>query len=145
MKNLKEVPLNAQRGICPEGSARHYHDPNAEAKDENEDEQEEEEGKDEEKKYDDDNPRENCEDCDCQGPILRRGMAAWVGGTAGGPEFFINLYEDAVKYEGSRHAVFGEVVDYESFDVLQEIMSEDTSFGDSRVLNDELHFHIDLE
>lgn len=142
MQNLKSVPLNTQRGICPEGSKRHYHDPNEET----EDEDEEEEGQEKkDKKYDDDNPQENCDNCECQGPMLRRGMVAWVGGTPGGPEFFINVYEDAVKYEGSRHAVFGEVVDYESFDLLNLIMDEDTSFGDSRVLNDELHFYIDLE
>ena len=143
MQNLKSVPLNTQRGICPEGSRRHYHEPNENNGDE--DENEEKEGEEKRNPYDDDNPRENCKDCVCQGPILQRGMAAWVGGAPGGPEFFINLYEDAVKYEGSRHAVFGEVVDHESFDLLQEIMDEDTSLGDSRVLHDELHFYIDLE
>lgn len=36
-------------------------------------------------------------------------------------------------------------MDYESFDLLQEIMEENTALGDSRVLYDELHFYIDLE
>ncbi|KAL3941107.1 MAG: hypothetical protein SGBAC_004489 [Bacillariaceae sp.] len=142
MQNSKSVPLNTQRGICPEGYHRHYHEPNEDNGDEDESEVKADENG---KKYDDDNPRENCEDCECQGPILQRGMVAWVGGTPGGPEFFINLYEDAVKYEGSRHAVFGEIVDYETFDLLGEIMEEDTSLGDSRVLRDELNFYIDLQ
>lgn len=87
----------------------------------------------------------NSNDDECHGPILQRGMVGWVGGTVGGPEFFLNLYNDPLTDLGSKHTVFGQVVDYESFDLLEEFLDEDTSYQESQVLNDVIHFHLELE
>jgi cyclophilin family peptidyl-prolyl cis-trans isomerase len=87
----------------------------------------------------------NCTDCECHGPILERGMVAWIGGTAGGPEFFVNLHNDPLTYVGYKHTIFGQVVDYESFDLLLQFLDEATSFKESQVFDDVIHFHLELE
>jgi cyclophilin family peptidyl-prolyl cis-trans isomerase len=109
------VPLNTQPGICPD--------------------------------IDKTKTNANCTtDCGCHGPILERGMVGWVGGTAGGPEFFVNLHNDPLITDvGSKHTIFGQVVDYESFDLLVQFLDEDTSFKESQVLDDVIHFHLELE
>jgi cyclophilin family peptidyl-prolyl cis-trans isomerase len=109
------VPLNTQPGICPDIDK-------AEAK-----------------------AKTNCTDCECHGPILERGMVGWVGGTAGGPEFFVNLHNDPLTDVGSKFTIFGQVVDYESFDLLVKFLDEDTSFEESQVFDDVIHFHLELE
>ena len=35
----------------------------------------------------------------------------WAGGSAGGPDFFINTYEQPAKHWGNQHTVWGSVED----------------------------------
>eukprot|EP00980_Cylindrotheca_fusiformis_P002172 scaffold497_cov97-Cylindrotheca_fusiformis.AAC.3 len=81
----------------------------------------------------------------CHGPILERGMVGWVGGTPGGPDFFINLYEDSLIELGANHTVFGQVVDERSFHLLEEFLDEDTFEKGSIAFVDVIHFHLDID
>jgi hypothetical protein len=89
----------------------------------------------------------DCKDCECHGPILKRGMFGWAGRTSGGPDFFVNLYENHQTDLGTSFTVFGRIDhhDHESFKVVEELLNEDTSFQKAMVFDEKIHFDLELE
>ena len=48
--------------------------------------------------------------CGCHGPIMKRGMVGWAGGSAG-PDFFVYIGEHPATHWSHDHTVFAEVAD----------------------------------
>lgn len=53
----------------------------------------------------------------CHGPLMTKGMVGWAAGE-GGPDFFINNYPRVAEWWGHEHTVWGQIVDDESFRVV---------------------------
>lgn len=84
----------------------------------------------------------------CHGPLLTKGMVAWIAGTAGGPHFMINNYDSPADWWGTQHTVFGEIQEPDSFQVLDTIfhLPRKEKDGQGRTLmEDEIPFEIRLE
>lgn len=63
-------------------------------------------------------PDENVQDVqNCHGPLMTKGMVGWAAGE-GGPDFFIDNYPAVAEWWGHDHTVWGEIVDEESFKVV---------------------------
>lgn len=85
------------------------------------------------------------EDCGvCHGPILRKGMVGWVKGTVGGPDFFINNHQEPLRELGTHYTVFGRVRDDDSYEVIDDIMGQPTSFMKMQILEDRVPFRLTL-
>jgi cyclophilin family peptidyl-prolyl cis-trans isomerase len=53
----------------------------------------------------------------CHGPLMTKGMVGWAAGE-GGPDFFINNYPSVAEWWDHDHTVWGEIVDEDSFKVV---------------------------
>ena len=81
--------------------------------------------------------------CGCHGPVMVRGDVGWAGGTAGGPDFFVNTHDRPAVHSGNQHTVWGHVdaEDDESFATIAkcwELPSRDS--GGMRMLVEEVPF-----
>ena len=84
--------------------------------------------------------------CGCHGPILTRGMVAWVEGKGGGPDFFINNYQQPANFWGTQHTTFGEIEDQKSLSVVDQIFTLPVQKRDGMSrLEDSIPFEIRLE
>jgi cyclophilin family peptidyl-prolyl cis-trans isomerase len=113
-----DVPANEKKGPCPEGL--------------------------------EDTVDNDCPDwdkqCGCHGPIMTQGSVGWAGGHAGGPDFFINNYEEPAKFWGTQHTNFGKIHDADSFAVIGRIFDQPTKKqGMMRMLENPVHFDLSIE
>lgn len=84
--------------------------------------------------------------CGCHGPIMTRGSVAWAGGQAGGPDFFINAYQQPAEWWGTQHTNFGLIEDAASMAVVDQIFDLPvTEHGGMHLLQDKIHFALSLE
>jgi len=60
--------------------------------------------------------------CGCHGPIMTKGSVGWAGGSFGGPDFFIDTYEQPANFWGTQHTNFGFIHDINSLNVIQTIL-----------------------
>jgi len=67
--------------------------------------------------------KQNCPkhdpNCGCHGPVMVKGMVGWAGGTPGGPDFFIETYEEPATFWGNQHTVWGFIRDEASLEVIK--------------------------
>jgi cyclophilin family peptidyl-prolyl cis-trans isomerase len=85
-------------------------------------------------------------DCGCHGPVMIQGAVAWAGGTAGGPDFFINAYPKPAQWWGTQHTNFGFVGDKPSMDLVQKILHMPVkSQGGMHLLKDQVQFRLSYE
>ena len=59
--------------------------------------------------------------CGCHGPIMTKGSVAWVAGQLGGPDFFIDMYDQPANWWGTQHTNFGFIEDLESLEVICQV------------------------
>jgi len=79
--------------------------------------------------------------CGCHGPVMVKGMVGWAGGTPGGPDFFIETYEEPATFWGNQHTVWGLVKDDASLDVINRFWELPASDNDGiHMLNDAVPF-----
>lgn len=58
--------------------------------------------------------------CGCHGPIMKRGMVGWAGGSAG-PDFFVYIGEHPATHWSHDHTVFAEIADENSWHAIEEL------------------------
>ena len=74
-----------------------------------------------------------------------KGDVGWAGGTAGGPDFFVNTHDQPAVHSGNQHTVWGhvDVDDGESFATIAkcwELPSKDS--GGMRMLVEDVPFQV---
>lgn len=84
--------------------------------------------------------------CGCHGPVMTKGMVAWAGGRAGGPDFFIDNYKRPAQFWGTQHTNFGQIQDDASFQVVKDIFELPITYKSGmNFLTDQIHFDMSLE
>lgn len=79
--------------------------------------------------------------CGCHGPIMERGMVGWAGGSAGGPDFFIDMYKKPALHWQTQHTVWGNLADEQSFRLVDKLIAMPvTKHGGMSYLDDEIYF-----
>ena len=85
-------------------------------------------------------------DCGCHGPLMTRGAVAWAAGSAGGPDFFVDMYDKPAKFWGTQHTNFGMINDKESFAVIERILDTPaTNRNGMHVMDRVVAFKMSLE
>jgi hypothetical protein len=84
--------------------------------------------------------------CGCHGPVMTKGMVAWAGGRAGGPDFFIDNYKRTAQWWGTQNTNFGQIQDDASFQVVKDIFELPITYRSGmNFLNNQIHFDMSLE
>jgi cyclophilin family peptidyl-prolyl cis-trans isomerase len=84
--------------------------------------------------------------CACHGPLMTRGMVAWAAGQAGGPDFFIDMYQRPAAFWGTQHTNFGQIVEEESLKLVDSIFElPKYERGGMTLLTDDIHFDMSLD
>jgi cyclophilin family peptidyl-prolyl cis-trans isomerase len=114
------IPINTVRGKCPEGL--------------------------------EDAVKNDCPDwdqhCGCHGPIMTQGAVGWAGGEAGGPDFFIDHYQEPAKFWGTQHTNFGRIQedDHDSFAVIRRIFDLPVkNQAGMSMIETPIHFDLNIE